>query len=184
MRFPRLITARLCFQPFTLDDIDALHHLWTNPDVRRYLWDDKVIARETAEEVVRASLASFQEQRFGFWTLRFLEDEATILGFCGLRFFDDPPEIEIMYGVDPTHWKKGLATEAAKAVLQYGFEELRLKKIWGGADAPNTASIRVLEKLGMTYEKTVPMPLGEGPYYSLKRDAFQPLKELYQVRWS
>ena len=89
-----------------------------------------------------------------------------------------------MYGITPTYWKKGLATEAAKAVLHYGFEELRVEKIWGGADAPNAASIRVLEKLGMIYEKTVPMPLGEGPYYSLHRKVFQPLKEPYQVYWS
>ena len=184
MSFPRITTARLRFQPFTLDDIDTLHHLWTDPDVRRYLWDDQSISRETAEEVVRGSLASFQEHRFGFWTLRLLENEAPISGFCGLRFFDDPPEIEILYGVAPAHWGKGLATEAARAVLRYGFEELQLAKIWGGADAPNIASVRVLEKLGMTYEKTVPMPLGEGPYSSLKRETFQLKEEPYQLRWS
>jgi ribosomal-protein-alanine N-acetyltransferase len=184
MSFPQITTARLRFQPFTLEDIDALHHIWTDPDVRRYLWDDEIISRETAEEVVRGSIASFQEQRFGFWTLRSLEDEATIIGFCGLRFFDTPPEIEILYGVTPAQWGKGLATEAARAVLRYGFEELQLAKIWGGADAPNAASLRVLEKLGMSYEKTVPMPLGDGPYYSLKREACQPGKELYQLRWS
>lgn len=182
MPLPHITTARLRFRPFTLADVDALHLIWTDPDVRRYLWDDKVISRETAEEVVRASLASFQEHRFGFWTLRLLATEATIIGFCGLRFFDDPPEIEVMYGVTPTHWGQGLATEAAKAVLRYGFEELHLPKIWGGADAPNVASICVLQKLGMTYEKTVPMPLGEGPYYSLKREAFHPGEDLYQLR--
>lgn len=184
MNFPRLTTARLRFQPFTEDDVDALHQLWTDPDVRRYLWDDQVISRETAKEIVHASLSSFQEQNFGFWTLRFLEDVATIIGFCGLRFFDDPPEIEILYGVAPAYWGKDLATEAAKAVLRYGFEELRLEKIWGGTDAPNVASIRVLEKLGMTYEKTTSMPLGEGPYYSLQRSDFPLPQEPYSLRWS
>lgn len=182
MSFPQIITARLRFQPFTLDDVDALHSVWTEPDVRRYLWDDKVISRETTEEVVRASLASFQEHRLGFWTLRLLVNEATVMGFCGLRFFADPPEVEILYGITPAHWGQGLATEAAKAVLRYGFEELQLSKIWGGADAPNLASIRVLQKLGMTYEKTVPMPLGEGPYYSLHREAFQTSTEPYQLQ--
>jgi ribosomal-protein-alanine N-acetyltransferase len=183
MRTPHLATARLHLQPFNVDDVDALHQIWTDPEVRRYLWDDKIIARETAEEVVRASLASFREHHFGFWTLRFPQDEATVIGFCGLRFFDNPPEIEIMYGVTPTYWGKGLATEAARAVLRYGFEELRLPKIWGGADAPNVASLRVLEKLGMTYEKTLPMPLGEGPYYSLTCEIFQLGEEAYQLQW-
>lgn len=75
MPLPQITTARLHFRPFTLADVDALHHLWTDPDVRRYLWDDKIISRETAEEVVRASLVSFQEHRFGFWTLRLLANE-------------------------------------------------------------------------------------------------------------
>ena len=184
MLFPQITTTRLYFQPFTMGDIDALHQLWTDPDVRRYLWDDEVITRETAEEAVRASLASFQTQRFGFWTLCFRKNPTTLIGFCGLRFFDDPPKIEILYGVAPIHWGKGLATEAARAVLRYGFEELRLEKIWGGADAPNVASIRVLEKLGMIYEKTISMPLGEGPYYSLQRNAFQPDRAPYSLRWS
>ncbi len=58
-------------------------------------------------------------------------------------------------------------------MLRYGFAELQLARIWGGTDGLNVASLRVLEKLGMTYEKTVPMPLGAGPYYSLTREAFQ-----------
>lgn len=183
MNSPQLITARLRFQPFTLDNVDALHRIWTAPDVRRYLWDDTIISRETAADVVRASLASFQEHRFGFWTLRLLENETPIIGFCGLRFFDDLPGIEILYGVTPEQWGQGLATEAAQAVLRYGFAELRLPKIWGGADAPNVASIRVLQKLGMIYEKTVSMPLGEGPYYSLRRESFHPGQEPYQLLW-
>ena len=172
MHFPQLDTARLHLRPFSLDDIDTLHRLWTNPDVRRYLWDDEIIPRETAEAVVRSSLTSFQEHRFGFWVLT-IPNEETVIGFCGLRFFDDPPEVEILYGLDPTHWGKGLATEAAQAILRYGFEQLGLTQIWGGTDAPNVASIRVLERLGMTYQKTVSMPLGEGPYYSLTRAAFR-----------
>lgn len=184
MPFPQFTTARLHLQPFRLDDVDALHQIWTAPDVRRYLWDDEIITRETAEEVVRSSLTSFQEHRFGFWTLRFLDNEAIIIGFCGLRFFAEPRAIEILYGLIPTYWGRGLATEAARAVLRYGFEALQLAQIWGGADAPNLASLRVLEKLGMTYEKTVAMPLGAGPYYALKREVFQPGEEPYQLHWS
>lgn len=172
MHFPQLDTARLHFRPFSLDDIDTLHRLWIDPDVRRYLWDDEIITRETAEAVVRSSLTSFQEHGFGFWALTFPNEE-TVIGFCGLRFFDDPPEVEVLYGLNPVHWGKGLATEAAQAILRYGFEQVGLIQIWGGADAPNVASLRVLEKLGMTYEKTVPMPLGEGPYYSVTRESFE-----------
>ncbi|HXG21896.1 MAG TPA: GNAT family N-acetyltransferase [Methylomirabilota bacterium] len=172
MHIAQIETARLRFRPFTLDYVDVLHHLWIDPDMRRYLWDDKIISRETAEEVVRASLASFAAHRFGMWALRFPTDD-TIIGFCGLRFFDEPPQVEILYGIAPAYWGQGLATEAAHAVLRYGFAELQLARIWGGTDGLNVASLRVLEKLGMTYEKTVPMPLGAGPYYSLTREAFQ-----------
>jgi ribosomal-protein-alanine N-acetyltransferase len=174
MNIQRIDTARLRFRPSTLDDVGALHRIWTDPDVRRYLWDNKIIPRETAEEVVRASLASFAEQRFGMWVLTVPGDDA-IIGFCGLRHCEDPSGVEVLYGLLPAYWGKGLATEAARAVLRYGFAELQLERIWGGADAPNVASLRVLEKLGMTYEKTAPMPLGEGHWYSLTRKAFEKL---------
>ena len=75
-----------------------------------------------------------------------------MIGFCGLRRLDDASGVEVLYGIAPAHWGRGLATEVAFAVLRYGFEEAGLGHILGIADKENAASRRVLEKIGMTFE--------------------------------
>jgi len=168
----RLETTRLLLHPFTWDDVDVLHRLWTDPMVRKYLWDDQIIPRETVVEVVEASLESFRQHQFGFWTLSFRERGA-LVGFCGLRHFMDDSgsqpemaEVEILYGVAAQHWGKGIATEAARAVLQFGFEEAGLERIYAGADPPNAASIRVMEKLGLRFARQTLVNGLEAVYYS------------------
>jgi len=65
MRLPSLRTERLILRPWTLQDVDALHLLWTDPDVRRYLWDDVVISRERAVGAVRAHFQSVATRGIG-----------------------------------------------------------------------------------------------------------------------
>ncbi len=142
-------------RPCRRTDLDDLHALWTDRAVRRFLWDDRAIAREEAADVVEASLRSFDESGYGQWVLAVAPDSATV-GFCGLRPIDAGPEIELLYGLHPAHWGCGLATEASSAVLAYAFEELNLAAVAARVDAPNQASLRVLERLGMRF-------LGERP---------------------
>lgn len=65
MTLPVIETARLRLRPFKLDDVDALHRLWTEPEVRQYLWDGDVITRERVESLVNTSLTSFEDHGFG-----------------------------------------------------------------------------------------------------------------------
>jgi len=167
----RLETARLLLRPCTADDLDALHRLWTDPDVRRYLFDDRIIPREQAEATIRSSLASFPAHGFGLWVVRRTGEDA-IVGFCGLSLTGEPPEVELLYGLAPSAWGQGLATEAARAVLRYGFAELRLARITAGADVPNVASLRVLEKLGMTFTRRTRTEYGEVLYFAVTREEF------------
>jgi RimJ/RimL family protein N-acetyltransferase len=60
-------TPRLRLRPYRVEDVDDLYRLWTNPEVRRYLWDDVIISREQAASVVRASIACFEIHGFGQW---------------------------------------------------------------------------------------------------------------------
>ena len=83
MMLPRVETARLTLVPFSLDDVDALHRLWTDPDVRRYLWDDVVISRDRAEETVLNSIESAGRSGAGLWVAR-SRPGAELVGFCGL----------------------------------------------------------------------------------------------------
>src|SRR4051794_28109525 len=87
-----LATARLRLCPCTTNDLDALLCLWTDPEVRRYLFDDRVISREEAETRLRSSLASFHTHGFGLW-LAYRPGEAATVGFCGLSLPGDPLEV-------------------------------------------------------------------------------------------
>lgn len=173
-----LETARLALPPFTLADLDFLHALWLDPPVRRYLWDDQIISREQAREVIEASLASFATDAYGFWLLQLKESHRPV-GFCGLRRFSDAQiaagQVEILYGVTPDEWGKGLAVEAARAVLHFGFEQAQLERIYAGADPPNAASFRVMEKLGMRFDHQTELHGLPAIYYVITRAGFNTL---------
>jgi NAD-dependent deacetylase len=148
-----LETARLRLHPVLPRDTGAIHRIWTDPDVRRFLWDDVVIAPETASEVTKASAADFAARRFGLWTIRRRGDEPAIAGFCGLRSEGIGTGPELLFGLLPGFWGQGLAREAAQAVLAYGFGALDLPRIVAATDAPNERSARTLAALGMTLER-------------------------------
>lgn len=143
-------TARLRLRPVAQDDLDALHRLWTDAEVRRYLWDDELISRERAKVEIDNSLAAFQSHGFGYWIVSHAADGVPI-GFCGLRAGREDPEI--LFGIAPGYWGQGLALEAVRAVLRYGFEEKDLSLIVGKADLPNLRSFRVMEKAGMRFQR-------------------------------
>ena len=145
-----ILTPRLTLRPFTLEDVDVVHALWTDPDVRRYLWDNVVIARERVEEMVRAIIAGFERNGRGMWLI-FENGAERPCGFCGFLPRKEPDRAEIIYGLAPSAWGRGYATESARAVMEYGFNTLKLPKIGAAADVPNTASARVLERLGMRF---------------------------------
>jgi RimJ/RimL family protein N-acetyltransferase len=140
------------------DDIDGLHALWTAPEVRRYLWDDVVITRDRAADVVESHLATVASHNIGYWALHIpppgTEVRAPIAGFCGFRFIDNTPEIELMYGLRGEHWGKGLATESSLAALHYLWRCTGFQQVHARTDPPNTTSVQVMLRLGMTHEST------------------------------
>jgi [ribosomal protein S5]-alanine N-acetyltransferase len=147
----RIATSRLTLRPCGPADVDALHALWTDAAVRRWLWDDAVIDRATAAAVVAASEASFAENGYGQWCVE-VRDAPGPIGFAGLRAVEDESDVEVLYGLLPSQWARGFASEAARAVLAHGFESVGLARIVGRTDTPNQASARVLERLGMSFE--------------------------------
>src|SRR5262245_33752319 len=173
---PLIKTARLMMRPFAMDDVDDLHRLWVDPGVRKFLWDDQVIPRETAIAVVESSIESFVIHGFGFWAICFKNDPE-LIGFGGLRHLAEDggvtSEVEILYVRTPERWGKGIATEAAVSVLSYGFEERELAHIYAGADMPNAASFRVIEKLGMKFARKTMVNGVEALYYVMSRDDYK-----------
>ena len=148
----------MLLRPWTRQDVDSLHALWTAPEVRRFLWDDAVITPDTAAQVVESHFAAVDRHRIGYWALHIPRPaspaNSAIAGFCGFRLIDEGPEIELMYGLRGEHWGKGLATEACFAVLAYLWQATGFQRVYARTDPPNTKSVQVMLRLGMTHEST------------------------------
>lgn len=143
-----LRTERLRLLPIAAADRDALHAIWTEPRVRRFLWDDRVISLETVDEVIAKSAASFAAEGFGHFALREAET-GTLIGSCGLYRATPAAEPELLYSLASAVWGRGHASQAARALIAYAFEELGLTRLFARADVPNHASIAVMQRLGM-----------------------------------
>jgi ribosomal-protein-alanine N-acetyltransferase len=173
-------TDRLCLRPVAAADLDLLHQLWNDPRVREFLWDDLPVShQQTAAEIERSD-ASFAARRFGQW-LVLTRTRRSPIGFCGLRRCAESEEVEVLYGIDPLQWGLGLATEAASAVLRYGFESVGLDRILAGAEASNEASCRVMSKLGMHSIGRTDRSSEAILRYSVSRAAFRPREGWYRV---
>lgn len=170
-RTAALDTARLRLRPYRPADLDALHELWTDPQVRRYLWDDEIIPRAIAAQAMQASIECTAERGYGHWAVC-ARGDAAIIGFCGFRPFDDEPDVEILYGLAPTHWGRGLATEAAAAMLAWGFDRHGFDRVLALTDAPNAASVRVMERLGMSFVKRALHHDLDTVFYVMTREAW------------
>lgn len=143
-----LRTERLSLRPCQVDDLDAVHQLWTESDVRRFLFDDRQISVEEAKLFVETSLVSFANYGYGIW-LFFEHQSDQVAGFSGLlHSLENSPSL--IFGTRPQLWGRGYAKEATLSVLHYTFDVLGLEKVEADVDEPNKASIRVLEALGMS----------------------------------
>lgn len=146
-------TARLELAPVREDDVPALLALFRDPEVRRYLLDGRVVEEAWVRGEVEASRQRFTDGGAGLWAIR-RRGEAAVVGFVGFRAFFDPPRMQLLYGLSPSSWGRGYATEAAEAACRYAFDVLGWDEVAAATDLPNAASIRVLERLGMARRET------------------------------
>jgi [ribosomal protein S5]-alanine N-acetyltransferase len=173
-------TARLRLRPLAKADVDELHPLWSSHEVRRYLWDNEVIDRQWTASLVAESLSLFAAHGYGLWGARH-HDREELVGFGGFWYFHTPPKLELLYGIAPEHWNRGLASEIAQALVCYGFEELEFSEVWASMDASNVASTSVLKQAGLRFERRAVVDGLETHYYSLPRSAFQPVGQLLML---
>jgi ribosomal-protein-alanine N-acetyltransferase len=92
------------------------------------------------------------------------------MGFCGFRPFFEPPELQLLYGFLPAYWSQGFATEAARAMIEFGFQELGFDRIVASVDAPNIPSLRVLERAGMSFDRRETINGLDTSFYILDRE--------------
>ena len=133
-------------------DLDAVHGLISNIDVVRYMLLPQC-SREESEKFVRDAIEETSSEPWQS-VVRAVIDPVLgkIVGLCGIVRLRGTVEGELWYLVRPKCWHKGIATEAAKAILALGFEDMALHRIWATCLPENPASARVLEKVGMRWE--------------------------------
>lgn len=143
---PEMRTARLRLYPPRLDDLDARLAMDREPEVMRYV---SPVPEDTAEHraLIRRRILGLTRPG-AFWHVEEAARPA-FLGWCGLFDLEDSGLIEIGYRYVRAAWGRGIATEAARAVLDHGFRVLALDPIVAVAHPENTASQRVLEKIGL-----------------------------------
>jgi [ribosomal protein S5]-alanine N-acetyltransferase len=151
-----LETERLIVRHFHVFDVEALQPIFGDAEVMRFGYG--VQTTEWIQNWLQKCLENYyQKWGFGAWAVVEKATRQTI-GYCGLFYFLEiamQPDVEIGYRLARTVWGKGYATEAALAVRDYAFNVLTLPRLLAFIDPGNTASIRVAQKLGMTYWKDV-----------------------------
>jgi RimJ/RimL family protein N-acetyltransferase len=160
-----LSTERLVLRPVTADDHAALLAHWTQPDVRRFLFDGAALSAAEVAETIEESIGHFAARGFGIWLIE-LATEAGLAGTAGLRPLKESG-LEIFYSLAPGAWGHGYATEAARAVVEYGLGPLALPEVLAEVDEGNAASVAVVKRLGMTPYAVVPGLLGPMTRYRI-----------------
>ncbi|MBA2340088.1 MAG: GNAT family N-acetyltransferase [Pyrinomonadaceae bacterium] len=172
-------TARLRLRPFAPDDLDALVALRSRAEVVQYI-GGATQTREFIEQRLRFYISCYEQYGFGMSGV-VQKPDRKLIGWCGLQPLEDSGEIEVGYGFDKPYWRQGFAFEAAAAWLKYGFEHAGLKRIVAVTMPENEGSWRVMEKLGMHFEKRARHYNLECLFYAIAREEFQPNNSFYAL---
>lgn len=145
-------TDRLELFEMTLDDLDDLHSIFSDPITMKHY--PKPFNREMTIGWIEWNLKNYTKYGFGLWSVIYKED-ACLIGDCGLtiQHIDGVDELEIGYHIMRSHWGRGLATEGAVSCRDYAFDYLERERIISWMRKDNMASRRVAEKVGMHMEK-------------------------------
>lgn len=163
-----LTTTRLRLIPFQRTDQEVLHRIFINPFVRKFLWDDEIIPPEQTKSVLEKNEQHFAKDHWGLWKIQKKEEETT-LGFAGLWYFFDELQPQLLYGLLPEYAKKGYATEAAQAVIDYAFQQLKFPYLIASCDTPHQDSKRVAERLHMNWMEEKIMNSRPTTFYKIEQ---------------
>lgn len=165
-----LETERLILRHLETDDLDNLYALYRDPEMRRYFPDGTLTYAETKEEVAWFLNGHPKHPELGLWAT-VVKETHQFIGRCGLLpwTLDGIFEVEVAYMIDKTVWGHGYGTEAAQAILEYGFDSLNLTRLICLIDHENVSSIKVAEKIGMVFEREGEDEYGPFHLYSISK---------------
>lgn len=144
-----LETERLMFRDWNATDLEPFHSICTDPSVMQFVGDGVPWSLDRTEQFIASAREMSQTLGFCQWPV-IDKERSAVIGFCG--FVPASDGAEIGWRLAKKYWGQGLATEAARTVLKHGFELLGFQRIIATVQSANRASLRVVEKLGMTPE--------------------------------
>jgi ribosomal-protein-alanine N-acetyltransferase len=173
-------TSRLRLRMFEPDDLDAMSEITRDPEVMRYIGHGHPLTREETHANLANIVAAFRRRGFGRWAL-VLKETGALVGYCGLSNGNEEVGVELAYMLARGGWGQGLALEAGRACLRYGFERLGLQAVAGLTMHDNRRSRRVLERLGMSFVRDAHYYGFDCVQYSIARDDWRDDGSLYRV---
>ena len=142
-------TERTILRRLTSNDAADFFALNQDPQVLKYTGDDPFLNIQASKDFL---LAYDHYEKYGVGRLAVIEKSSSkFIGWCGLKYSPKEDEYDIGFRFFREYWNQGFATETAKKCLDYGYKDLKISRIVGRAMSDNKASIRILEKLGMTF---------------------------------
>ena len=150
-----LTTQRLTLRRLSQGDAEFIVELLNDPAFLRFVGDKAVRNADDARRyILDGPVASYERYGYGLWLVE-LKASGVPVGMCGLLKRETLPDVDIGFAFLPAHRSQGYALESASAVLDYARTEFGLKRIVAITDADNAGSIRVLEKIGMRFERMI-----------------------------
>jgi len=149
-------TERLLVRQLEADDVDNLYAVTSDPELMHYMGDGQPLSCELTAKWIDVSLNNYATKGYGCSAVIHKRDKAFI-GFCGLvrsEFAQPPDDAELIYALKKPYWGQGLATEVAKAMIDYGYKSCGLKHIIATIDPENSASIKVANKVGFVFSRS------------------------------
>lgn len=166
-----LTTERLILRAYKPEDWEQVHIYGSDPDFSKYEFWGPNSLEDTHKFVSDMIQQAKESPRFKFDFAVCLKDSGLLIGGCGVRRESELSQVaNLGWAVTPKFQNKGFATEAAKALIEFGFQKLGLSVIYATCDTRNAASFRVMEKLGM---KRVGLIKGTKEVKGYVRDSFR-----------
>ncbi len=144
-------TGRLYLREFVPEDGKHFYEMNSDPEVVKYTGDGPFARTEQAFDFVK-NYAQYEKYGMGRWAV-IRKSDGTFLGWCGLKYHPEDDLVEVGYRLYQQFWGRGYATEAAKASIAYGFESLKLERIYAHVHIDNASSHKVAEKSGLNFVK-------------------------------
>ena len=169
-KHPKLYTNRLILREINISDILDIYEYASDKEMTTYtVWEPHKMLSET-KMFVNSIVNQYVQGELAAFGMEF-KDEQKLIGTCGFITYDKSEhKAELAYAMSRKYWGRGLATEAARAFLEYGFKELHLKRIEAGCHIENESSEKLMKRLGMKYDRIIKNDLFiKGMYRDTKR---------------